>query len=578
MVKRPFYQKNKIKLVLKDKNKRSYSGNDAIKKAAELLKKGKILAIKGVGGYHLSVNATDDEAVQNLRKRKHRKEKPFAVMMKNIEEIKKYCKLDKIEGKLVQDKYTPIVLLLKNANNDIAQSVTPNLNTIGVTLPYTRMHHLLLQETRFPLVMTSGNISDEPLCKDENEVKKRLENIVDGFLIHDGKTLDRIDDSVCFYAAGQRIMVRRSRGFADKHFLLNRSYHPIFAVGSMYKNTFCFIKNNFAILSKHIGDLDHVLTYKYYIREIKRYKDFFDFSPVCVATDLHTGYTLPIFAKEQKLPVIKVQHHHAHIASVMAEYNIEDKVLGVVFDGTGLGLDGNIWGGEFFLADFKGFKRLGHLKYVQIPGGDTAIKNPFKSAVGFIYPNIQKFPELISRIGRDKILPLVRQIDIGLNVFKTSSMGRLFDAVASLIGVKDTISYQGQGAMELEAMVSDCDEFYSYEIMRGPVFQIDVKNMLREIYIDLLKGVCPGKISAKFHNTIVEFTTKLLKILRSVYKVDRVVLSGGCFQNRFLLNNLYSRLSKENFKVFIPSRVPINDGGISLGQAVIAAHRLEKGM
>lgn len=547
-------------------------GNEALEMAANLLRDGKILAVKGIGGFHLAVNALDERAVVNLRRRKLRYKKPFAVMMKDIKEVKKYCKVVKEEKSLMERENTPILLLLKREKGlNLAASITPGLNTIGVMLPYTALHQALIQKVGFPLVMTSGNLRDEPLCKDYREAEERLGKIADGFLIHHRNIEHRIDDSVGYLIEDKCILVRRSRGFSDKPFILRESSDSILAVGAMYKNTFCVTKNDFAFLSHHIGDLNNPATYKYYTAEIKRYKQTLKIEPLYVVQDLHPNYLSSIYAKEQGLPILKVQHHHAHIASVIVEYNIKEKVLGVVFDGTGLGSDGNIWGGEFMLADLAEFKRVGHLKYVSLPGGDTAIKYPYRTAIGYIYPKISYFSKFTFRIGEEKVDFLCKQIKSGVNISRVSSMGRLFDAVASIIDLRDTANYQGQAAMELESIITRNSGFYPYQIYEvDSRFQIDVGATLEAIYSDYVKGVCKGEIATKFHNTIIEFTTKLLKILREKHSINRVVLSGGCFQNRYLLKGINDKLLSLDFEVFIPRSVPVNDGGISLGQAAIA--------
>lgn len=571
--------------------------------AASVLKRGGILAIKGLGGFHLAVNALDDTAVRRLRQRKFRYGKPLAVMMKDIEEVKKYCVVDRREEEILKSQRSPILLLKKKAffretehrqsilmdpesfgprslkeedeeeDKDglrLAESVAPGLDTVGVMLPYTPLHHLLMRKVTFPLVMTSGNVSDEPICRDNDEAIERLKNIADGFLVHNRRIVNRIDDSVAFYAAGKERLVRRARGYAPEPVILEEKAKPLIACGSFYKNTFCLARDEYAFVSHHIGDLDNEKAFQHYTEQVERYKKLFRVNPLFAVRDLHPGYLSSQFAESLGLPVLSVQHHHAHIASVMVEYGLKEKVLGIVYDGTGLGADGHIWGAEFLLADFKGFKRVGHLKYVPIPGGDAAVKNPFRTALGFIYPFYEDFREFAGKFDKKTVDVIRFQIQKGINSPLASSMGRLFDAASSLIGLCHTASYEGQAAMELEAVIRPDDGFYEYEISNdGPAFIIDAFKILKSMYNEFIKGTDRGIIAARFHNTVVKFTAELAVRLRDIYSINRIVLSGGCFQNRYLVEKLNDELLRSGFEVFIPSRMPANDGGLSLGQAAI---------
>lgn len=544
-------------------------------KAVELLKKEKVVVIKGIGGFHLAVDARREEAVLRLRTKKFRYTKPLVVMMENIRQVEEYCIATENEKQLMESDKAPIVLVkIKNGDYKIAKSVAPGLNTIGIMLPYSPLHQFLLRETGFPLVMTSGNISGEPLCIDDAEVKVRLKDIADGFLTHKRLIENPVDDSVCFFGAGQMRTVRRARGFVSAPLILKKRSHPILALGSLYKNTFCLAKDDQAFLSKHMGDLGNALTYKYYNEEIQRHMSLYDITPAYVARDMHPGYIPSIYVEELGLPVIPVQHHHAHIAAVMVEYGLENKVLGIAYDGTGMGSDGNIWGAEFLLADLKGFKRVGHIDNAPLPGGDAAIKQTFRAALGYIYPNIEHFPEYEARIGKLKVHSIFKQIRQNINTTLASSMGRLFDTVASIINLRDLVDYEGQAAMELEAIISKNDDYYEYDISEDCLFKINVNKLLRGVYEDYITGVCPGIISAKFHNTVIRFTEDLSIRLRDIYRINTVVLSGGCFQNKYLLEGLHKKLIKQGFEVFIPSLIPANDGGISLGQAIIAQNVL----
>lgn len=545
----------------------------AVSKAVEMIKQGKIIAIKGLGGYHLAVDAQNEEAVSRLRQRKHRYGKPLAVMMLNTKEVEKYCEISASEKEILESLRSPIVLLKrKRGKAPLAFSLTKGLDTLGVMLPYTSIHKMLLERVGFPLVMTSGNISEEPICTNEEEAYSRLKDVADGFLHHDRPIRNRIDDSVCFFAAGGIRMVRRGRGFCDDPILMKNSSEPVLACGAFYKNTFCLLEENTAYVSHHIGDLDSTLTFKYYKEEIQKYMTKYSIKPSYVVRDLHPAYLSSLFADELGLPCLKVQHHHAHIASVMAEYGLNEKVLGIAYDGTGLGTDGNIWGGEFLLANLVEFQRVAHLKYVPLPGGDMAIKHPFRCALGFIYPNVHKFSKFLYRLDKNQINIILKQIETEVNTPLTSSMGRLFDAVASIIDIKDTVNYEGQAAMELESIILPTNDYYKYHITQeGSGFCIDVNMLFEELYSDYINGVPKGIISGKFHNTVIKFTVDMAKKISNIHNVNKVVLSGGCFQNRYLLEGLHRELQSEGFKVYIPTKMPINDGGISLGQAAIAS-------
>ncbi|HHW04184.1 MAG TPA: carbamoyltransferase HypF [Thermoanaerobacterales bacterium] len=578
-----------------------------IQKAIFILKTGGILAIKGLGGFHLAVNALDETAVERLRQRKFRYGKPLAVMMKDIDEVKKYCFISRQEAEILESRRAPILLLkktdcfdgkdqqskvmnsmeyscdtgngeMRNAKNrSLAESIAPGLDSVGVMLPYTPLHHLLMEKLPFPLVMTSGNVSDEPICRDNDEAMERLKGIADGLLLHDRRIVNRIDDSVVFFAAGKERLARRARGYAPEPIILRKKVKPLLACGAFYKNTFCLAKDEYAFLSQHIGDLDNNMTFLHYRQQIERYERLFKVNPLLAVRDLHPGYLSSQFAESLQLPVLAVQHHHAHIASVMAEYGLKERVLGIAYDGTGLGTDGHIWGAEFLLADLKHFQRVGHLKYVPLPGGDTAVRKPFRSALGFVNPYLEDFREYTSRLDKKTVHIISQQIKKGLNSPLVSSMGRFFDAAASLLGICDVASYEGQAAMELESMIRPDDGNYEFKIMStGSSFIIDVFRTLKDLYMDYLGGTERGVVAARFHNTVVRFTAELAGRLRDIYKVNRVVLCGGCFQNRYLLERLNEELSKAGFEVFIPSAVPINDGGISLGQAAIAAEYFSK--
>ncbi|EGD53026.1 (NiFe) hydrogenase maturation protein HypF [Thermoanaerobacter ethanolicus JW 200] len=548
---------------------------DEIKCAVDALKRGKILAIKGIGGFHLAVNALDDEAVSTLRSRKKRYGKPFAVMMKDIKQVKEYCILSEEEKKLLLSQRKPIVLLKKKGEK-LARGVADGLDTLGVMLPYAPIHYLLMEEIDFPIVMTSGNVSEEPLCKDNEEALEKLKDIADVFLLNNRDIVNKIDDSVTSFNGGAERIIRRARGYAPQPLLLKKDVKAnVLAVGGFYKNTFCMTRGQYAFISHHIGDLDNEKTFEYYKEQIERYKGLFRVTPQVIAHDMHKGYLSTQYALSCDLPRIEVQHHHAHIASCMAEYNITDKVIGIAYDGTGYGTDGNIWGAEFLICDLKDFLRVGHLKYKPLPGGELAIRKIYRVALGFISEDINFYKDFVERFDSREVDLILKQIEKRINTPYVSSMGRLFDAAASLLGVRDQVLFEGQGAMELESLIIENDDFYDFDVYRDEEYIINPEMILHQLYEDYKNGIDKRIIATKFHNSIVEFTHYLALELRKEFGINKVVLSGGSFQNRYLLKKLLAKLTASGFEAYSNSKVPCNDGGISLGQAVIANKKLE---
>ncbi|SHE28745.1 hydrogenase maturation protein HypF [Thermoanaerobacter uzonensis DSM 18761] len=548
---------------------------DEIKCVVDSLKRGKIVAIKGIGGFHLAVNALDDEAVSTLRSRKKRYGKPFAVMMKDIKQVEEYCIVSEEEKKLLLSQRKPIVLLKKKGEK-LARGVADGLNTLGVMLPYAPIHYLLMEEIDFPIVMTSGNVSEEPLCKDNEEALEKLKDIADAFLLNNRDIVNRIDDSVTSFNGGAERIIRRARGYAPQPILLKKDVKAnVLAVGGFYKNTFCMTRGQYAFISHHIGDLDNGKTFEYYKEQIERYKGLFRVTPQVIAHDMHKGYLSTQYALSCDLPRVEVQHHHAHIASCMAEYNITDKVIGIAYDGTGYGTDGNIWGAEFLICDLKDFLRVGHLKYKPLPGGELAIRKIYRVALGFISEDINFYKDFVERFDSKEVDLILKQIEKKINTPYVSSMGRFFDAAASLLGVKDQVLFEGQGAMELESLIIENDDFYDFDVYRDEEYIINPEIILHQLYEDYKNGIDKRIIATKFHNSIVEFTHYLALELRKEFGINKVVLSGGSFQNRYLLKKLLAKLTASGFEVYSNSKVPCNDGGISLGQAVIANRKLE---
>ncbi|WP_029688131.1 carbamoyltransferase HypF [Thermoanaerobacter sp. A7A] len=548
---------------------------DEIKCVVDSLKRGKIVAIKGIGGFHLAVNALDDEAVSTLRSRKKRYGKPFAVMMKDIKQVEEYCIVSEEEKKLLLSQRKPIVLLKKKGEK-LARGVADGLDTLGVMLPYAPIHYLLMEEIDFPIVMTSGNVSEEPLCKDNEEALEKLKDIADAFLLNNRDIVNKIDDSVTSFNGGAERIIRRARGYAPQPILLKKDVKAnVLAVGGFYKNTFCMTRGQYAFISHHIGDLDNEKTFEYYKEQIERYKGLFRVTPQVIAHDMHKGYLSTQYALSCDLPRIEVQHHHAHIASCMAEYNITDKVIGIAYDGTGYGTDGNIWGAEFLICDLKDFLRVGHLKYRPLPGGELAIRKIYRVALGFISEDINFYKDFVERFDSREVDLILKQIEKKINTSYVSSMGRFFDAAASLLGVRDQVLFEGQGAMELESLIIENDDFYDFDVYRDEEYIINPEIILHQLYEDYKNGIDKRIIATKFHNSIVEFTHYLALELRKEFGINKVVLSGGSFQNRYLLKKLLAKLTASGFEAYSNSKVPCNDGGISLGQAVIANKKLE---
>jgi hydrogenase maturation protein HypF len=551
---------------------------DPIKKAIELMIDGKIIAIKGIGGFHLACDATNDSAVSILRERKRRTFKPFAVMSANIDKIKEYCIVNDEENRLLQCVQRPIVLLKKLNRNLISESVAPNNNYIGVMLPYSPLHYILLDNSLLALVMTSGNISEEPIVVGNDEAKRRLSDLADYYLFHDRDIQMRCDDSVTKVWNGHPIMLRRSRGYAPHPVDLDFSMKEILACGGELKNTFCLTKDNHAFISHHIGDLQNIEAYKYYQDSIEHYKNLFRIRPEAIAYDLHPDYLSTRYALDQKdIKPIGVQHHHAHIVSNMAENGLNEKVIGVACDGTGYGTDGAIWGCEFMIADHADYQRRGHLKYLTLPGGDVSTKETYRMAISYLYSVYgDKLLDidipLLNRIDHKKIAFIKSMIEKGINAPLTSSCGRLFDAVSSLIDVRDDATYEAQAAIELE-MIAETGilDNYGYNII--PIddkYIINLDDMLQEIISDLNHKVSKGVISAKFHNTVADFIVSMCEKLRIESDINKVVLSGGTFQNTYLISETTRRLTEKGFITHFHKRVPTNDGGLSLGQAIVA--------
>jgi len=599
------------KIWLTDSNGKTIKTEQVIAETARLLRAGKIVAIKGLGGFHLAVEALNDQAVKRLRERKKRDHKPFAMMADSIEKIKRYAIVSESAEKVLTSPQSPIVLLPKRENCPIAPSVAEGVNTFGFMLCYAPLHYLLFAEGIEVLVMTSGNISDEPLiCKNQIALR-RLGGVADAFLMHDREIYRQVDDSIIHFIDGQPVPLRRARGYVPTPIFTEESCRQdIFAAGSDLKNTFCFVKQNQLICSEHIGDLEDAEVYHHYIDSIEHLRQLFEVEPKVVVCDLHPGYFSTQYALSMadvhpvrnKTPetansrstgisngvkVIQVQHHWAHIASVLVEHGLEGPVIGLECDGTGYGTDGAIWGCECMIASLEKFERFGHLAYYQLAGADKASKEAIRPVLALLkkaYKNdfdLHRFKWLFERIEADtkKQQIILEQIEKGINTVETSSLGRIFDAVAAMLGLGSYNHFDAQLPMAFEAIIENSvEERYDFELIKRPEKPIllDLDKMMEQLITDIQAEKAPGKISAKFHNTLAAGLLDMAKAARDSSKLNIVALSGGVFCNRYLANRLIKLLKESDFNVLFNREVPSNDGGIALGQAAIATALLKR--
>lgn len=567
-----------------DTGRREITAADPIKESAVLLKDGHIVAIKGLGGFHLAVDARNHEAVDRLRQRKHRAEKPFALMSLDLETIRQYAHLNQDEEMLLSAPQRPIVFLKKRDSDMLAGAVSPGNRYFGVMLPYTPLHYLLFSHGFTALVMTSANLSEEPIVIDNEEAFDRLSGIAEYYLMHNRDIYLRSDDSIMRQTAGAARFIRRSRGYVPAPIFMNSPLPPILACGAELKNTVCLTKNNQAFLSQYIGDLENIKAFDFFRQTVFHMKRILDIEPEILAYDMHPGYMSTQYALAHTgVRLVPVQHHHAHIVSCMAEHRIENQVLGLSFDGTGYGTDGRIWGGELLIADLESFSRPMHMAYVPMPGGDAAIREPWRMAVSYLFDAFgdgfeNRNLDLFKSIPGNKIRVIKDMIARRINSPLTSSLGRLFDGVSAILGIHNHVSFEGQAAMALEMIARNESNYltaarlYDYDLTANEVCQISVRPLITGIVRDMEKGVSPADISTRFHLSLMQMYTELCERLRSETGLNQVVLSGGVFQNAILLNGLIKGLERKGFQVFANRRVPANDGGISLGQAVVAAH------
>ncbi|HVP12085.1 MAG TPA: carbamoyltransferase HypF [Phycisphaerae bacterium] len=574
-------------LTLLDEAGKPITGGDPLRRFVDGLNNRKIGAMKGLGGYHLICDARDASLVDELRRRKQRDERPFAIMVGDVEAAGSLCEVGKEERDLLLSPRRPIVLLRKQASCVVAEEVAPGNPFLGVMLPYTPLHHLLLKAVNgIPLVMTSGNRSDEPIAYQDDDALARLNGIADLFLVHNRPIHVRCDDSVTRIIDGQESLVRRSRGYAPEPIRLPfPCSEPILAVGGQLKGTFALGRGDQAFLSHHMGDLDHYEAYRAFQRDIELYQDLFAVKPAWLVHDLHpdyasTRYALARQAKEG-LRCIAVQHHYVHMAACLAENGLDEPAIGVSMDGTGYGTDGAIWGGEFLVGDYTQFRRAAHLRYVGLPGGDQAIHEPWRMALSYSL-EAGCGPDLLKeRVPQAALQAVQRMLERKFNTPQTSSAGRLFDAVASLAGVRDRVAFEGQAAMQLEWLATprapgDC---YPFELAepadpsQGSPIVIDTRPLIRAVIRDVERAVQPAVIARRFHSTMVEMVVRVCKRIRDHTKLEVVTLSGGTFMNALLTSEVTSRLQRDGFRVYRHRLVPPNDGGLSLGQVAIAARR-----
>lgn len=580
------------------------SHDRALRMATETIRQGKIVAVKGVGGFHVMVDARNEDAVRRLRQAKCREAKPFALMYPSLELIKLHCEVSELEEKVLRSPTAPILLLkqskIQNLQFKIAPSVAPNNPYLGIMLPYTPLHHLLMHDLGFPVIATSGNLADEPLCIDEDEAIQRLSRMVDLFLVHNRTIARPVDDSVVRVLMGQESVLRRARGYAplpisiNPKFTIHNSKFTVLAVGGHLKNTIAFLRGQQLFVSQHIGDLETVPAFKSFQQTIASFQQMYELRPTAIACDLHPAYHSTQFAHQLaerlNIPVFPVQHHYAHVLSCMVEHQLEGSILGIAWDGTGYGWDNTIWGGEFLHITDTTCQRVAHLRQFPLPGGSKAVKEPRRSAIGLLYELFgselfgsevfewSMFAPL-QAFSRQEQKILQPMLENQLNTPLSSSVGRLFDAIASIIQLRQQTQFEGQAAMELEFAIegAETNQSYDFEILESTgIKQPGVLNwaaMVKAILADVNAGVSSQQLSIKFHNTLVEM---MVAIAQQVGE-ERIVLTGGCFQNQYLTQRAVARLRAEGFRPYWHQRIPSNDGGIAVGQIMAALRELSRG-
>ncbi|MBI5416753.1 carbamoyltransferase HypF [Candidatus Poribacteria bacterium] len=573
---------------LTDNKSQIINTKNPIYKSIKLLKNGKILAIKGIGGFHLACDATNSIAVKKLRILKKRRDKPFAIMVKDLLYVRKLCKISKQEAHILNGQEHPIVLLKQKKS---ILHISPGNNKLGIMLPYTPMHYLLFHYCPDAiLVMTSGNKSEEPIAASQIEAYENLSLIADYFLMHNRKIYNRMDDSIVQIAGKNSQILRSSRGFTPTIISFSKKSNTpcILAFGADMKSSFAILNKKYVYISQYIGELNNSKTIDFYTEMLNKFLNITGSLPDLISHDLHPDYISTRlameFADKKQLPIKAIQHHHTHICSVMAEYSLNAPVIGVAFDGTGMGLDGNIWGGDFFIINKTKntnlhIERIAHIDYFPLPGGDKAVKEIWRPAHA-IARTLGKSTELpyFNKISKEKINLINNMLDEKLNVPMTSSMGRLFDIVAALIGLRYEITFEGQAAIELESLVkSKPNSFYEFELIAEDAFIIDINRILIQIIEDVLNKKNIVVIAEKFHLTIVHIISSMCEILRNIYYINTIVLSGGVFQNQILVNWIYHELNKKKFDFYFNRKIPTNDAGIAIGQLWAASNNIKSG-
>ena len=565
-------------LSLLDAEGKRIQSPDPVKEIINHIVNGKIVAIKGLGGYHLACDATSETAVNILRERKFRKAKPFAIMSKSIETIKEYAEVNEQDERLLKSREKPVVLLQKKGNKLIAEPVAPGLGEYGIFLPYTPVHHLMFAEATCPIaiVMTSGNISDEPIIFEEDVLLERLQGIADYYLINNRDIVWRCDDSVVKTFGTQTMIVRRSRGWVPSPIFIEKQSPPLLACGGDLKSVFCLAKANTIFPGPHIGDLENAEAFNSFQKSIEHFKIIFGIVPEVVAVDKHPAYHSSNYGRGLGLPIVEVQHHHAHIASVMLENKLEENVIGLALDGTGYGDDETAWGGEVFLCDLKSFNRRFNFPLLKLPGGDLAAKEPWRTSVALLYSKFgdrlfDKHPLLINAIGELRVKKIIMMIESDTNTPVSSSAGRLFDAVASLLMISQQNRYEGESPILLQSY-ADKSITDSYNFQVGNSGEITFPGMIDEILNTMHE---PHRASAMFHNTVAHALAECCKVLRKESGIKNVCLGGGTFQNTLLLSRLFKLLEKDDFNIYLPRQLPVNDGGLSLGQVAVALTKLK---
>ncbi len=568
---------------------------DPITASASLLGRGQIVAMRGLGGFHLVANALSAKTIALLRQRKQRPHKPLAIMVRDLATAKKYCLVNETAEALLCSPAHPIVLLERNLRHPLPVELSPAISEIGVMLPYTPLHLLLLHSEQCPeaLVMTSGNNSGAPICTANDDALQRLASLADAFLLHNRDIVTRVDDSVARVVAGRPLILRRARGYAPAPLYVDVDLPEILACGAGLKNTFALARGNAIFPSQHIGDLDNLDAYEFFQESIAHLCSLLELKPQAVACDLHPDYLSSRYAAELGLPLQRVQHHHAHAVAVMAEHRLQGPVLAAIFDGTGLGDDGSLWGGEVFLAELTSFRRLAHLSQLRLPGGDAAAVEPWRMALAALHRTygaegaLRRLPASLRSLERDSVDTVIAMLERDFNCPATSSCGRLFDAIAALLGVRTRMSYEGQAAMELEALAKRArpidwrKDFLPNSPSRLPPFleeldgkwEISCRQFVTMTLDALDKGEPPPQIAWKFHRQLTATLAHLLHILAEDTGITQIVLTGGCMQNSILLEGLLLALPTPELQVFTGNRLPVNDGGVSIGQTIIGGLR-----